>query len=159
MPIIRLSTSLGIVDFRSKWESFVIVSLLPHFKILTLKVPKSNSLKSAEFQHSVCFQYERFLQIHVGVAATGTTHDGVPHGVLPHPAWSKRAMVLQPPPTQPLPKKPWVPKIWILFAVIGLLLLLAYCVGIAKRVMWVRAAGPHQTTSLCVGSRDCRYVA
>ena len=176
---------------------------LPHFKILTLKVPKSNSLKSAEFQHSVCFQYERFLQIHVGVAATGTTHDGVPHGVLPHPAWSKRAMVLQPPPTQPLPKKPWVPKIWILFAVIGLLLLLApsimtflinlepvdhsdngdgqyllsglllipcalfglptvllaYCVGIAKRVMWVRAAGPHQTTSLCVGSRDCRYVA
>ena len=95
------------------------------------------------------------------------------------------------------------PQIWILFAVIGLLLLLApsimtflinlepvdhsdngdgqyllsglllipcalfglptvllaYCVGIAKRVMWVRAAGPHQTMSLCVGSRDCRYVA
>ena len=49
LAIIRLSTSVGIVDFRTKWESLVIVSLLPHFKILTLKVPKSNSLKSAEF--------------------------------------------------------------------------------------------------------------
>ncbi len=119
-----------------------------------------------------------------GVATAGPTQDGVPHGVLPNPAWPQQAMVLQPPPTQPLPKKPWVPKIWIIFAVIGLLLLLApsvvtflinlgpgdhsdngdgqyllsglllipcalfglptvllaYCVGIAKRVMWVRAA-------------------
>lgn len=72
LPIIRPSTSLGIVDFRTKWESFVIVSLLPHFKILTLKVPKSNSLKSAEFQHSVCFQYERFLQIHLGDLRRGS---------------------------------------------------------------------------------------
>lgn len=119
-----------------------------------------------------------------GVATAGPTQDGVPHGVLPNPAWPQQAMVLQPPPTQPLPKKPWVPKIWIIFAVIGLLLLLApsvvtflinlgpgdhsdngdgqywlsglllipcmlfglptvflaYCVGIAEWVMWVRAA-------------------
>ena len=118
-----------------------------------------------------------------GVATAGPTQDGVPHGVLPNPAWPQQAMVLQPPPTQPLPKKPWVPKIWIIFAVIGLLLLLApsvvtflinlgpgdhsdngdgqywlsglllipcmlfglptvflaYCVGIAEWVMWVRA--------------------
>lgn len=60
-----------------------------------------------------------------GVATTGLTQDGVPRGVLPNPAWPQQAMVLQPPPTQPLPKKPWVPKIWIIFAVIGLLLLLA----------------------------------
>ena len=72
LPIICLSTSLGIVDFRTKWESFVIVSLLPHYKILTLKVPKSNSLKSAEFQHSVCFQCESFLQIHLGDLRRGS---------------------------------------------------------------------------------------
>ncbi len=116
--------------------------------------------------------------------AAGPTQDGVPCGVSPHPAWPQQAMVLQPLPRRPLPKKPWVPKIWIIFAVIGLMLLLAptimtflinlepgdhsdngdgsyvltglllipcmlfgplavflaYCVGIAEWVMWVREA-------------------
>lgn len=60
-----------------------------------------------------------------GVVTAGPTQAGTPRGVLPNPAWPQQVMVLQPPPTQPLPKKPWVPKIWIIFAVLGLLLLLA----------------------------------
>lgn len=56
---------------------------------------------------------------------TGPTQDGAPCGVPPHPAWPQQAMVLQPLPRRPLPKKPRVPQLWIIFAVIGLMLLLA----------------------------------
>lgn len=62
---------------------------------------------------------------HTEAVTTGPTQNGVPCGVSPNPAWPQHAMVLQPLPRRPLPKKPWVPKMWIIFAVIGLLLLLA----------------------------------
>ena len=62
--------------------------------------------------------------IPLGVAPSSPARVRVPDGISPaSPQWQQgtAARIL---PAKPAVKKPWVPKIWIIFAVIGLLLLL-----------------------------------
>ena len=65
-----------------------------------------------------------------GIAPAGSApidHAGAlgPRDVSPvSPQW-QQGMVVRMPPAKPIVKRPWVPKIWVIFAVLGLLLLLA----------------------------------
>lgn len=65
-----------------------------------------------------------------GIAPAGSApidHAGAlgPRDVSPvSPQW-QQGMVVRMPPAKPIVKRPWVPKIWVIFAVIGLMLLLA----------------------------------
>mgnify|MGYP001694761221 CR=1 FL=1 len=62
--------------------------------------------------------------IPVGVAPSSPARVRVPDGISPVSRQWQQGTAARILPAKPAVKKPWVPKIWIIFAVIGLLLLL-----------------------------------